>query len=142
ACLRILPREAARPGYPSSFTIYDSADSQRLMPLACRELDLDPKRFPPKSFSAQVASLKNELVDYDTFAGRAETVQERALAEAYQLYQQRLYEAGAMDFDDLIMVTVHLLQMFPEVAEHYRRRFRHLLVDEYQDTNHAQYALI
>ena len=142
ACVRILRREAARLGYPSSFTIYDSADSQRLMQLVCRELDLDPKRFPPKSFSAQVSSLKNELVDYDTFAGRAETVQERALAEAYQLYQQRLYEAGAMDFDDLIMVTVHLLQMFPEVAEHYRRRFRHLLVDEYQDTNHAQYALI
>jgi len=142
ACVRILRREAGRLGYPSSFTIYDSADSRRLMQLVCRELDLDPKRFPPKSFSAQVSNLKNELVDYDTFADRAANEQERVLAEAYKLYQQRLYEAGAMDFDDLIMVTVHLLQMFPEVTEHYRRRFRHLLVDEYQDTNHAQYALV
>ncbi len=142
ACVRILRREAGRLGYPSSFTIYDSADSRRLMQLVCRELDLDPKRFPPKSFSAQVSNLKNELVDYDTFADRAANEQERTLAEAYKLYQQRLYEAGAMDFDDLIMVTVNLLQMFPEVAEYYRRRFRHLLVDEYQDTNHAQYELV
>ncbi len=142
ACVRILRREATRLGYPSSFTIYDSADSQRLMQLVCREMDLDPKRYPPKSFSAQVSNLKNELVDYDTFAERAQTEQEKKLAEAYTLYQQRLHEAGAMDFDDLIMITVNLLQMFPEVAEHYRRRFRHILVDEYQDTNHAQYVLV
>ncbi|GAA3758509.1 DNA helicase-2/ATP-dependent DNA helicase PcrA [Spinactinospora alkalitolerans] len=142
ACVRILRREASRLGYPSSFTIYDSADSQRLMQLVCRELDLDPKRFPPKSFSAQISNLKNELVDYDTFAGRVQTEQEKKLAEAYTLYQQRLHQAGAMDFDDLIMVTVNLLQMFPDVAEHYRRRFRHILVDEYQDTNHAQYELV
>ncbi|MDA2812497.1 UvrD-helicase domain-containing protein [Nocardiopsis sp. RSe5-2] len=142
ACVRILRREAARLGYPSSFTIYDSADSKRLMQLVCKELDLDPKRFPPKSFSAQVSNLKNELVDYDTFAEQAQSEQEKKLAEAYALYQRRLHEAGAMDFDDLIMVTVNLLQMFPDVAEHYRRRFRHVLVDEYQDTNHAQYALI
>ncbi|MDA2807518.1 UvrD-helicase domain-containing protein [Nocardiopsis suaedae] len=142
ACVRILRREAARLGYPSSFTIYDAADSKRLMQLVCKELDLDPKRFPPKSFSAQVSNLKNELVDYDTFAEQAQSEQEKKLAEAYALYQRRLHEAGAMDFDDLIMVTVNLLQMFPDVAEHYRRRFRHVLVDEYQDTNHAQYALI
>ncbi|MFW5420393.1 DNA helicase PcrA [Nocardiopsis sp. CNT-189] len=142
ACVRILRREATRLGYPSNFTIYDSADSKRLMQLVCKELDLDPKRFPPKSFSAQVSNLKNELVDYDTHADQAQTEQEKRLAEAYALYQRRLHEAGAMDFDDLIMVTVNLLQMFPDVAEHYRRRFRHLLVDEYQDTNHAQYALI
>ncbi|GAA1072661.1 DNA helicase PcrA [Nocardiopsis composta] len=142
ACVRILRREATRLGYPSSFTIYDSADAKRLMQLVCKELDLDPKRFPPKSFSAQVSNLKNELVDYDTYADQAQTEQEKRLAEAYALYQRRLHEAGAMDFDDLIMVTVNLLQMFPDVAEHYRRRFRHLLVDEYQDTNHAQYALI
>ncbi|WP_017537947.1 UvrD-helicase domain-containing protein [Nocardiopsis halophila] len=142
ACVRILRREAGRLGYPSSFTIYDSADSKRLMQLVCKELDLDPKRFPPKSFSAQVSNLKNELVDYDTFAEQAQSEQEKKLAEAYALYQRRLHEAGAMDFDDLIMVTVNLLQMFPDVAEHYRRRFRHVLVDEYQDTNHAQYALI
>ncbi|WDZ91765.1 DNA helicase PcrA [Nocardiopsis sp. HUAS JQ3] len=142
ACVRILRREAARLGYPSSFTIYDSADSARLMQLVCKEMDLDPKRFPPKSFSAQVSNLKNELVDYDTFAGQAQTEQEKKLAEAYQLYQRRLHEAGAMDFDDLIMVTVNLFQMFPDVAEYYRRRFRHVMVDEYQDTNHAQYVFI
>ncbi|CAM3841407.1 UvrD-helicase domain-containing protein [Nocardiopsis rhodophaea] len=142
ACVRILRREAGRLGYPSSFTIYDAADSKRLMQLVCKEMDLDPKRFPPKSFSAQVSNLKNELIDYDTFTEQAQTEQEKKLAEAYTLYQRRLHEAGAMDFDDLIMLTVNLLQMFPEVAEHYRRRFRHVLVDEYQDTNHAQYELV
>ncbi|MFV2196214.1 DNA helicase PcrA [Nocardiopsis sp. LOL_012] len=142
ACVRILRREGHRLGYPSGFTIYDAADSARLMQLVCKELDLEPKRFPPKSFSSQVSNLKNELVDYDTFAGQAQTEQEKTLAEAYKLYQQRLHEAGAMDFDDLIMVTVNLLQMFPDVAEYYRRRFRHVLVDEYQDTNHAQYVFI
>ena len=142
ACVRILRREAHRLGYPSSFTIYDAADSQRLMQLVCKEMDLDPKRFPPKSFSFQVSNLKNELVDYDTFAEQAQTEQEKKLAEAYQLYQRRLHEAGAMDFDDLIMITVNLFQMFPDVAEYYRRRFRHVMVDEYQDTNHAQYAFV
>ncbi|MEE2044067.1 DNA helicase PcrA [Nocardiopsis sp. NPDC006198] len=142
ACVRILRREAHRLGYPSSFTIYDSADSARLMQLVCKEMDLDPKRFPPKSFSFQVSNLKNELVDYDTAAEQAQTEQEKKLAEAYQLYQRRLHEAGAMDFDDLIMVTVNLFQMFPDVAEYYRRRFRHVMVDEYQDTNHAQYAFV
>ena len=142
ACVRILRREGHRLGYPSSFTIYDSADSQRLMQLVCKELDLDPKRYPPRSFSAQVSNLKNELIDYDTFAGQAQNDQEKKLAEAYRLYQTRLHQAGAADFDDLIMVTVNLLQMFPDVAEHYRRRFRHVLVDEYQDTNHAQYTLV
>ncbi len=142
ACVRVLRREGHRLGYPSGFTIYDAADSARLMQLVCKELDLEPKRFPPKSFSSQVSNLKNELVDYDTFAGQAQTEQEKTLAEAYKLYQQRLHEAGAMDFDDLIMVTVNLLQMFPDVAEYYRRRFRHVLVDEYQDTNHAQYVFI
>ncbi len=142
ACVRILRREAKRLGFPSSFSIYDQADSQRLMAMVCRELDLDPKRYPPRSFSAQVSNLKNELVDYDTAAGKAQTHLERTLAEAYRLYQQRLTEAGAMDFDDLIMMTVALFQLFPDVAEHYRRRFRHVMVDEYQDTNHAQYMLI
>jgi len=142
ACVRILRREAHRLGYPSSFTIYDSADSARLMQLVCKEMDLDPKRFPPKTFSFQVSNLKNELIDYDTAAEQAQTEQEKKLAEAYQLYQRRLHEAGAMDFDDLIMVTVNLFQMFPDVAEYYRRRFRHVMVDEYQDTNHAQYAFV
>jgi DNA helicase-2/ATP-dependent DNA helicase PcrA len=142
ACVRVLRREGHRLGYPSSFTIYDSSDSARLMQLVCKEMDLDPKRYPPKAFSAQVSNLKNELVDYDTFAEQAQTEQEKKLAEAYQLYQRRLHEAGAMDFDDLIMITVNLFQMFPDVVEHYRRRFRHVMVDEYQDTNHAQYVFI
>src|SRR3954447_15198057 len=144
ACVRILRREAKRLGFPSSFSIYDQADSQRLMALVCRELDLDPKRYPPKSFSAQVSNLKNELVDEESYAatinqGSEGTHTERMLAEAYTAYQRRLRQANALDFDDLIMTTVNILQAFPDVAEHYRRRFRHVLVDEYQDTNHAQY---
>ena len=121
ACVRILRREAKRLGFPTSFSIYDQADAQRLMALVCRELDLDPKRYPPKSFSAQVSNLKNELIDYETFKNRASTHMEQTLAEAYEMYQARLQQAGAMDFDDLIMMTVNLLQVFPEAAEHYRR---------------------
>jgi DNA helicase-2/ATP-dependent DNA helicase PcrA len=142
ACVRILRREASRFGYPSSFSIYDSADSQRLMALVCRELELDARQYPPKSMAAQVSNLKNELEDYESYASRARTAREKALAEVYSEYQRRLVAAGAMDFDDLIMVTVNLFQAFPEVAAAYRRRFRHVLVDEYQDTNHAQYVLV
>ena len=142
ACVRILRREAAHLGMKSTFSIYDQADSQRLMTLVCRDLDLDPKRYPPRSFSAQVSNLKNDLVDHEAFAARAETHIEQTLAGAYALYQKRLHQANAFDFDDLIMTTVNLLQAFPDVAEHYRRRFRHVLVDEYQDTNHAQYVLV
>jgi DNA helicase-2/ATP-dependent DNA helicase PcrA len=142
ACVRILRREAKRFGYPSSFSIYDQADSQRLMALTCRELELDAKQFPPKAMAAQVSNLKNELIDYETFTSRAQTARDKVLAEAYGEYQRRLVAAGAMDFDDLIMVTVNLFQALPEVAQEYRRRFRHVLVDEYQDTNHAQYILI
>ena len=142
ACVRILRREAKHVGLSSSFSIYDAADSHRLMTLVCRELDLDPKRYNPRSFSVQVSNLKNELVDHETLAGRAQTHIEQTLAEAYALYQRRLQQANALDFDDLIMTTVNVLQVFPDVAEHYRRRFRHVLVDEYQDTNHAQYVLV
>ncbi|MEV6110269.1 DNA helicase PcrA [Streptomyces sp. NPDC051940] len=142
ACVRILRRESKKLGFTSSFSIYDAADSKRLMALVCRDLDLDPKRYPPKVLSAKVSSLKNELVDEEDWANRAADGFEKTLAEAYTLYQSRLREANALDFDDLIMTTVHLLQAFPDVAEHYRRRFRHVLVDEYQDTNHAQYMLV
>ncbi|WP_405902919.1 DNA helicase PcrA [Streptomyces sp. NBC_00656] len=142
ACVRILRRESKRLGFTSSFSIYDAADSKRLMALVCRDLDLDPKRYPPKSFTAKVSNLKNELMDEETFAGQASDGFEKTLAQAYALYQSRLREANALDFDDIIMTTVHLLQAFPDVAEHYRRRFRHVLVDEYQDTNHAQYTLV
>lgn len=142
ACVRILRREAKRLGFPTNFSIYDQADSQRLMAMVCREMDLDPKRFPPRSFSNQVSDFKNELIDYEAALDKAGTHLERTLAEAYRSYQQKLTDAGAMDFDDLIMLTVNLFQIFPEVAEHYRRRFRHVMVDEYQDTNHAQYVLV
>jgi DNA helicase-2/ATP-dependent DNA helicase PcrA len=144
ACVRILRREATKVGLRSNFSIYDAADSQRLMALVCRELDLDPKKYPPRAIAGQVSNLKNELVDEDTFASTAAdgTHLERMTAECYRAYQRRLREANAMDFDDLIMTTVNILQAFPEVAGYYRRRFRHVLVDEYQDTNHAQYALV
>ncbi|WP_415952453.1 DNA helicase PcrA [Streptomyces sp. KLOTTS4A1] len=142
ACVRILRRESKKLGFTSSFSIYDAADSKRLMALVCRDLELDPKRFPPKSFTAKVSGLKNELVDEEDFAARAADGFEKTLAQAYAMYQARLREANALDFDDLIMTTVNLLRAFPDVAEHYRRRFRHVMVDEYQDTNHAQYALV
>ena len=145
ACVRILRREADKVGMRSTFSIYDAADSQRLMSMVLRDMDLDPKRYNPRSFSHQVSNLKNELVDEETFAsrtGEASPHQEQVLAEAYSMYQRRLRQANAMDFDDLIMTTVHMFQAFPDVAEHYRRRFRHVMVDEYQDTNHAQYQLI
>jgi DNA helicase-2/ATP-dependent DNA helicase PcrA len=144
ACVRMLRREAGKVGMKSTFSIYDAADSQRLMTMVMRDLDLDPKRYPPRSFSAQVSNLKNELIDEESFASRVAdgTHHERTLAQAYTTYQRRLRQANALDFDDLIMTTVNILQAFPDVAEHYRRRFRHVLVDEYQDTNHAQYVLV
>jgi len=142
ACVRILRAEAKKLGFTSTFSIYDQADAQRLMTLVCRDLDLDPKRFPARAMSNRVSDLKNELVDGESARDEAETPADKQLAEVYQLYQARLREANALDFDDLIMTTVDLLQAFPDVAEHYRRRFRHVLVDEYQDTNHAQYVLV
>ena len=144
ACVRILRREASHVGLKSTFSIYDAADSQRLMSMVMRDLDLDPKRYRPRSFSAQVSNLKNELIDEETYsAGLAEAShQERMVADAYRMYQARLRQANAMDFDDLIMSTVNILQAFPDVAEYYHRRFRHVMVDEYQDTNTAQYQLV
>ena len=142
ACVRILRRDAGRLGLSTSFSIYDAADSQRLMGMVLRDLDLDPKRHPPRVFCARVSQLKNELIDEETYASRAETPADKALAEAYSEYQRRLRRANAFDFDDLIGATVALFELFPDVAEYYHRRFRHILVDEYQDTNHAQYMLV
>ncbi|GGC89496.1 DNA helicase [Tersicoccus solisilvae] len=144
SCVRILRREAASVGLNSNFSIYDAADSLRLITLVARNLDLDPKRFPPRSIQHRISALKNELVDDEEFAGRADTTNpmESAVAEVYRGYTQRLRQANAMDFDDLIAQTVYLLRAFPAVAQSYRRRFRHILIDEYQDTNHAQYALV
>ncbi len=142
ACVRILRREGNRFGFTSSFSVYDTADSRRLMTLVCRDMDLDPKRVNPRAVLNWVSNLKNELIDHESAGGRAENPTEELYAEAYGHYQRRLKAANAMDFDDLIMMTVHLFQAFPDVRETYRRRFRHVLVDEYQDTNAAQYALI
>ncbi len=142
ACVRILRKEIDRFGFKSSFSIYDAADSKRLMTLVCRDLDLDPKRYQPRAVLNWVSNAKNELLDHEDAAKDAKNHLEETYAEAYGIYQRRLREANALDFDDLIMTTVHLFQAFPEVREAYRRRFRHVLVDEYQDTNHAQYALI
>ncbi len=142
ASVRILRREATRFGFTSSFTIYDSADQRRLMTLICRDMDLDPKKINPRAVLNWISNLKNELVDHEAAAGNAQNPTEEIYAEAYKTYQSRLQAANAMDFDDLIMNTVHLFQAWPDVRETYRRRFRHILVDEYQDTNHAQYQLI
>ena len=142
ACVRLLRREADRLGLKSSFSIYDQADSLRLVTLVARDLDLDVKRMPPRGLLNRISGLKNELIDHETFRSRAANETEETLAEVYASYQQRLARAQAVDFDDLIGHTVALLEGFPDVAEHYRRRFRHILVDEYQDTNHAQYRLI
>src|SRR5262245_7675784 len=142
ACVRILRAEHEHAGLKSTFSIYDADDSRRLMQLVARELDLDPKRYPARKLAAQVSNLKNELIDADRATAEAKGPEHRTVAEAYALYQRRLREAQSLDFDDLIMATVHLFQSHPDVAEHYRRRLRHVLVDEYQDTNHAQYALV
>ncbi|MGI8694727.1 MAG: DNA helicase PcrA [Geodermatophilaceae bacterium] len=139
-CVRILRAHAKELGFTSSFTIYDQGDSQRLMTLVTRDLDLDPKRYPARSLINQISNLKNELVDEESYSPTNSV--ESVLAAAYRGYQRRLREANAMDFDDLIMTTVNLLQAFPDVGEHYRRRFKHVLVDEYQDTNQAQYVLV
>ena len=142
ACVRILRSEAKRLGWTSTFSIYDQVDSRRLMTLVCRDLELDPKRYAPRAVLNWVSDAKNELLDSDAAAARAENSFERTYASCYELYQRRLREANAMDFDDLLMATVGLFRAFPEVRETFRRRFRHVLVDEYQDTNHAQYALV
>ncbi|MCK9792481.1 UvrD-helicase domain-containing protein [Isoptericola sp. 4D.3] len=173
ACVRILRKEAKTLGLRSSFSIYDAADSQRLITLVTRELDLDAKKYPARSLAHKISDLKNELVDPEAYARQsgADTADhadaadpaaqgwraraaaggladggapefDTVLADVYRRYQQRLAQANALDFDDIIMTTVNLLQAFPNVAEHYRRRFRHILVDEYQDTNHAQYVLV
>ena len=147
ACVRILRKEIGaleREGgtWKSNFSIYDAQDQKRLMTLVVQDLDLDPKRYQPGALLHWVSNHKNELRDAEQATAEARNKLEETYAAAYTLYQRRLREANALDFDDLIMTTVQLLRGFPAVAEHYRRRFRHVLVDEYQDTNHAQYALI
>lgn len=144
SCVRILRREAKSVGLNSNFSIYDSADSLRLITLVHKGLELDPKKVAPKAVQHKISALKNELIDAEDFAGRANMNDpfEAGVAEVFKGYTQRLRQANAMDFDDLIAETVYMFRAFPALAETYRRRFRHVLVDEYQDTNHAQYALV
>ena len=143
-CVRILRREAKTLGLTANFSIYDAADSLRLITQVAKQHELDPKRFAPKAVQHKISALKNELVDDESFLARANNTDpfEMAVAEVYRGYMQRLRAANALDFDDLIGETVQMFRAFPQVLDYYRRRFKHILVDEYQDTNHAQYALV
>ncbi len=142
ACVRILRADIDRFGMNKRFSIYDDTDAKRLMTLVTRELDLDSKRYPVRAIMNWVSNCKNELIDHESAGSQTSNPNEEVYAEAYREYQRRLVAANALDFDDLIMTVVHLLQGFGDLRESYRRRFRHVLVDEYQDTNHAQYELV
>ncbi|HEX3173712.1 MAG TPA: UvrD-helicase domain-containing protein [Solirubrobacterales bacterium] len=142
ACARMLRADAERLGYSRGFTIYDESDSLRMLKRVLEELHVDPKRYPPRAIRSQISGAKNQLVDAAAYAEAQGSVFEEVVAEAYALYEKRMLEANAMDFDDLLVRTVNALELFEEVRERWRRTFRHVLVDEYQDTNHAQYRLL
>jgi len=142
ACARILRAEAERLGYKRAFTIYDEADSLRMVKRCLEELDVDPKRFPPRAIRAQISAAKSQLIDADEYCAAQGSHFERTAADVYRLYERRMLEANAMDFDDLLVRTVNLLELFEDVRERYRRAFRWVLVDEYQDTNRVQYRLL
>jgi DNA helicase-2/ATP-dependent DNA helicase PcrA len=142
ACGRILRAESARLGYRSNFTIYDQADQVRLVKACLEELERDPKRFVPRGVHAAISNAKNELVSPAMYRERVASFFDQTVAEVYELYQGRLFGSNAVDFDDLLMLTVDVLERFPEARERWQRAFRYVLVDEYQDTNHAQYRLL
>ena len=142
ACGRILRREAPRLGYRSNFTIYDSADQVRLTKQCLEELERDPKRFVPRGIHAQISAAKNQLVTPAEYAERVASFYDQTVAEVYDLYQRRMFGSNAVDFDDLLMLTVQVLERFPEARDRWQKAFRYILVDEYQDTNHAQYRLL
>jgi ATP-dependent DNA helicase UvrD/PcrA len=142
ACGRILRREAPRLGYRSNFTIYDQADQLRLVRACLEELERDPKRFVPRGIHAQISNAKNALIGPDEYASRVASFYDQTVADVYSLYQRRLFASNAVDFDDLLMLTVDVLQRFPEAHDRWAKTFRYVLVDEYQDTNHAQYVLL
>jgi DNA helicase II / ATP-dependent DNA helicase PcrA len=142
ACGRILRREAPRLGYRSNFTIYDQADQVRLVKQCLEDLERDPKRFVPRGIHAQISSAKNQLIGPDEYMSRVASFYDQTVAEVYALYQRRLLASNAMDFDDLLMLTVAVLERFPEALARWQKAFRYVLVDEYQDTNHAQYRLL
>src|SRR2546421_1090579 len=142
ACGRILRREAQRLGYRSNFTIYDQADQIRLVKQCLEELERDPKRFTPRGIHNQISNAKNLLVHPQEYAERVQSFYDQTVAEVYELYQRRLFGSNAVDFDDMLMLTVDVLERFPEARERWQNAFRYILVDEYQDTNHAQYRLL
>ena len=142
ACVRILRRDADRLGFPSSFTIYDQSAAVRLTGYVLRDLNLDSKKFPPRTVHSAISSAKNDYKTVAQYTEEATTIFERKIAEVYAEYQARLLKAGAMDFDDLLFNTVELFKKHPDVLEHYQRRFKHVLVDEYQDTNSVQNAIV
>jgi DNA helicase-2/ATP-dependent DNA helicase PcrA len=142
ACGRILRSEAERLGYKSNFTIYDSADQVRLVKQVLEELEKDPKRFVPRGVHAQISNAKNQLVTPAMYAERISSFYDQTIAEAYELYQRKLAASNAVDFDDMLMLTVQILENFPDARKHWQNAFRYVLVDEYQDTNHAQYRLL
>src|SRR6266487_2707716 len=142
ACGRILRREAARLGYRSNFTIYDTADQLRLTKQCLEELERDPKRFTPRGIHSQISNAKNQLVGPADYASRVASFYDQTVADVYELYQKRLHTSNAVDFDDMLMLTVEVLERFPEARERWEKAFRYVLVDEYQDTNHAQYRLL
>jgi DNA helicase-2/ATP-dependent DNA helicase PcrA len=142
SCARMLRADAERLGYSRSFTIYDQSDSLRMLKRVMRELGVDPKRYPARAIQNKISGAKNQLIDSDMYAETVGSVFEEAVAECFPLYEKRMLEANAMDFDDLLVRTVNALELFAEVRERWRRTFRHVLVDEYQDTNHAQYRLL
>ncbi|HWT90891.1 MAG TPA: UvrD-helicase domain-containing protein, partial [Solirubrobacterales bacterium] len=142
ACARMLRVDAERLGYSKSFTIYDQADSLRMLKRCLTELGVDPKRFPPRAIHSKISGAKNQLIDSDAYNDAAHGEFEEIVAEAFPLYEKRMREANAMDFDDLLVRTVNVIELFEDVRERWRRTFRHVLVDEYQDTNHAQYRLL
>jgi ATP-dependent DNA helicase UvrD/PcrA len=142
ACARMLRADAERLGYSRGFTIYDESDSRRMLKRVMSELGVDPKRYPPRAVRSKISGAKNQLIDSDSYAETVGSVFEEVVAEAFPLYEKRMLEANAMDFDDLLVRTVNALELFEEVRERWRRTFRQVLVDEYQDTNHAQYRLL
>jgi DNA helicase-2/ATP-dependent DNA helicase PcrA len=142
ACARILRREATRLGYKGTFTIYDEGDSLRMVKRCMSELDVDPKRFPPRAIRAQISSAKNTLLDSEQFRAQQSSFFEHTVADVYAMYEKRMHESNAMDFDDLLVRTVNLLELFSDVRERYQRAFTNVLVDEYQDTNRAQYRFL
>ncbi|HXY81058.1 MAG TPA: UvrD-helicase domain-containing protein [Gaiellaceae bacterium] len=142
ACGRILRREAARLGYRTNFTIYDQADQLRLVKRCLEELDRDPKRFTPRGIHAQISNAKNQLVGPAEYASRVASFYDQTVADVYEIYQRHLFAMNAVDFDDMLYLTVDVLERFPEAAEKWQKAFRYVLVDEYQDTNHAQYRLL